>query len=256
MKALLEIQNITLGYGLNEPILLDASAPLKEGRLTALLGVNGIGKSTLIRAMVGMMACRSGKILMDEKELFQLSLADRSQKISLVKTSLPDLGYMTAQDFIGMGRHPYTNWIGRLMKKDQQIIDSVIESMGIENLALRYLFELSDGERQKVIVARALVQDTPVIVMDEPIAFIDPVASLELLDILKKQCADNGKTILFSSHDIGATFMYADDVWLIDNDRTIISGTPNALIENGSVEAVFGKKGFELGQNTVGFKPC
>jgi len=254
MSAILEIKSLAINY--DQVIVLEnASAKLDTGKLTALIGRNGAGKSSLINAILGNLKPTKGSVVLNDKEINEFSLTEKSKLISMVRTDLPDLGYMTVKEFVALGRYPYTNWSGKLQRSDLTVIDEVLNDMQISSFADRYLFELSDGERQKTIIARSLVQDTALIFMDEPIAFVDPVASLEILSLLKKQCQEKGKTILFSSHDLGSTFSYADNIWLIDRDKTLHSDTAKNILESGKVETAFGKDGFALGKEQVGFKP-
>jgi len=256
MKPLLEIQSIRLSYddGITN-VLNNSSAILEKGKLTALIGKNGAGKSSLLNAILGQMSLNAGNILFKGKNILEYSITDKSKLISTVRTKLTDLGYMTVKEFVSLGRYPYTSWSGKLVVQDLEIIDQVMEDMGISTFTSRYLFELSDGERQKTIIARALVQDTDLILMDEPIAFVDPVGSLEILTLLKKQCHDKGKTILYSSHDLGSTFVCADNLWLIDKNGELKSGTATELLENGEVESAFGQSGYHLSRDQVGFRP-
>ncbi|MFT4660957.1 MAG: iron complex transport system ATP-binding protein [Patiriisocius sp.] len=256
MSSFLDISNLDLSYNQGESyVLKSVNASLKKGQLTALIGKNGSGKSTLINAIANQTSIAAGSIRIGGKEAAQIDIQEKSKALSIVRTFLPDLGYMTVEEFVALGRYPYTNWSGKLDDKNISKVEGVLKDMQISHMKSKYLFELSDGERQKTIIARSLAQDTSLILMDEPTAFIDPVASLEILDLLKSQCVENHKAILFSSHDIGSTFIYADQIWLIDENNHLHRGKPMELINNGQVEKAFGKEGYQLVQSIIGFQP-
>jgi iron complex transport system ATP-binding protein len=214
------------------------------GAFITLIGPNGCGKSTLLRTLAGLQKPLGGEVfLQQENDLQQnivdLSLAERSRLLGLVLTETVRLPHMTVYQLVAMGRHPYTTFSGRLGVTDREMIERSLEMVHLEGFAHRQVSELSDGERQRVLIAKALAQDTPLIFLDEPTSFLDLPNRIEIMLLLKKLSKEMGKTILISTHEIDLAIRVADLIWLMEPQKPVRSGSPQVLLANGSIQAVF-----------------
>lgn len=225
----LTASNLTLGYRPEKQVFSGVSFQLNEGDVVALLGVNGIGKSTLIRTMSGLLQPISGELLIDEKIITRLSVQERAQHISIVLTDRVSIEHITVFDFIALGRAPHTGWFGALSEQDRNLVQQNIALLRIENLQQKWLNELSDGERQKVMIARALCQETGVIILDEPTAFLDFRSKAEILQLLKNVAQQLNKIILFSTHDIELAMQYANTVWVMTEAKEFYTAPHEAM---------------------------
>lgn len=226
MKVLLNI--LEIGYASNS-VARGLSAELVDGELTCLIGPNGAGKSTLMRTIAGFQKPLSGKVTIREEggeecDIAMLTPKQRARKVSVVLTERVELRNMTVWDMVAMGRAPYTGFWGKLNAADEDIVAQSIEDVGMSALANRMIHTLSDGERQKMMIAKAVAQQTPVILLDEPTAFLDYPSKGETLRMLRRLCHEQKKTILLSTHDLDVAMRLTDKVWFM-NDGTIITGT-------------------------------
>ena len=237
---MIELQHLTIGYG-EKAVLSDISQSLQAGRLICLLGANGVGKSTLLRTLAGFLQPLSGKVLLDGKDLTTLSLSERSKAVSIVLTERVEVPYMKVSDLVAMGRSPYTGFFGTLTKEDKAIVGEAIEMVGIADLAERTIDTLSDGERQKAMLAKALAQQTPVILLDEPTAFLDFHAKISTLRLMLKLAHETNKTILMSTHDVEMALRLSDLLWIVQ-DGKIQTGTTTSLTENGIFHQFLGSE--------------
>ena len=228
-----------LGKKGTKVIAKDINATLYSGELTCLLGANGAGMSTLLRTLSAFLRPISGEILIQGKPLDKYSDKALARVIGVVLTEKCHLRNMTVHELIGMGRSPYTGFWGTLTAKDRQIVDESIALVGIETLAQRMVHTLSDGERQKVMIAKALAQETPVIFLDEPTAFLDYPSKVEIFQLLYALSHSMNKTIFLSTHDLELALQIADQVWLMDRERGVTVGTPSGLALDGSLESFF-----------------
>lgn len=228
---MIELHNLTVGYG-TKAILSDINQTLEPGRLVCLLGSNGVGKSTILRTLAGFLQPLAGKVLLDGKDLSSLSLSQRSKTVSIVLTERVEVPYMKVADLVGMGRSPYTGFFGKLTKEDRQIVGEAIEMVGITSLAERTIDTLSDGERQKAFLAKALAQQTPIILLDEPTAFLDFHAKISTLRLMQKLAHETNKNILMSTHDVEMALRLSDLLWIVQ-DGKIQTGTTASLTESG-----------------------
>lgn len=224
---MIEIKDITLGYG-RKILLENISAKLGKGELTALLGRNGSGKSTLIRTLAGLQkpytagGRTGGEILIGGRDIRSLSREEAARTVSFVGTErilVPDL---KGRELVAMGRAPWTGWTGRPGAKDEEMTDRAIELVGMQEYAMTNIAEMSDGERQKIMIARALAQDTPVMLLDEPTAFLDVPGKHQTVSILRKAASEEGKCVIFSTHDVETAVRSADKVLLADGRRVIL----------------------------------
>lgn len=218
-------------------------AEIRDGELTCLLGANGVGKSTLLRTLSAFQPKLGGSVVVEGKELERYSDKQLARVISVVLTEKCDIRNMTARDLIGMGRSPYTGFWGVLSERDREVVEESLALIGIERLANRMVHTLSDGERQKVMIAKALAQETPVILLDEPTAFLDFPSKVEMMQLLHRLSRETGKTIFLSTHDLELALQVADKLWLMGAGTGIRVGTPEDLAIDGSLSRFFIRKG-------------
>ena len=253
----IEIQNLSIGY-LNKKskkIVSDnINSTISSGELTCLLGANGIGKSTLLRTITGFQSKLSGNIYIQNKEIEDYSEKELARLVSVVLTEKFDIKNMTSRELIGLGRSPYTGFWGNLSKEDEVVVGEAISLVKIENLAARMIHTLSDGERQKVMIAKALAQDTPIILLDEPTAFLDFPSKVEVMQLLHQLSRKTNKTIFLSTHDLELALQIADKIWLMDKENGIKIGTPEDLSLDGSLSNFFARKGIVFDQNSGLFR--
>ncbi len=233
MEKSIELNRLAIGYRTKtgaRVVVSDIDADLQCGQLTALLGVNGAGKSTLMRTMAGFMKPLAGTVRLLNRPLEDYSESEVAKCIGVVLTDNCRIAGMTAGELVALGRSPYTGFWGRLQKRDRQLVTEAIERVGIGPLINRELTTLSDGERQKVVIAKALAQETPIIFLDEPTAFLDYPSKMDLLRLLYSLAHDTGRTIFLSTHDLDAILPMADHVWLLDRERPFCQGSPVSLL--------------------------
>lgn len=253
----ISLDNLTIGYASKhnkKTIVSDITADIYSNELTCLLGSNGAGKSTLLRTLSAFQPQLSGDILVQGRNIKSYSEKKLSSLIAVVLTEKCDVKNMTTYELIGLGRSPYTGFWGHLSKQDHEIINKVISQVGIENLALRMIHTLSDGERQKVMIAKALAQETPIIFLDEPTAFLDFPSKVEIMQLLHRLSREAQKTIFLSTHDLDLALQLADKIWLIDQQSGICIGTPEDLSLRGSLSNFFTRKGIKFDENTGLFR--
>jgi iron complex transport system ATP-binding protein len=222
MSSLLSIKGLRIGYGQNETkqaLISDFSTRVNRAERIAIMGLNGCGKSTLLRTITGIMPSLNGSIQINEKDISQLNGREKSQLMATVFTRYNDPGKLTVIEMVTFGRYPYTNRFNKLNEKDQEMIQSTMELAEIIPLKNRIIGELSDGERQKVMVAVAIAQDTPLLILDEPASHLDIRNKVLMMELIRKLGTDQQKTILFSTHDVGLTLKVATRVWLFYNKR-------------------------------------
>lgn len=242
MNYELVLQHLTVGYG-EKAVLSDINQTLQPGQMVCLLGANGVGKSTLLRTLAGFHPPLSGKILIQGRDLTSLTLSERSKAVSVVLTERVEVPYMKVADLVGMGRSPYTGFFGTLTREDRQIADEAIEMVGIADLAERTLDTLSDGERQKAMLAKALAQQTPIILLDEPTAFLDFHAKASTLRLMLRLAHETSKTILLSTHDVEMALRLSDLLWIVQ-DGQISTGTTASLTDSGILQQFLGNEDF------------
>ncbi len=206
----IRLSHLSVGYSPSLPVVSDISVELMSGQLTCLTGENGIGKSTLLKTLTGFLPKLGGELLLDGREVGTFSQRELARQVSIVLTQKPDVQNLTVEEVIGLGRSPYTGFFGRLHDADRTVIADALASVGIEPLRHRMIQTLSDGERQKVMIAKALAQQTPVILLDEPTAFLDFPSKAETFRLLQRMAHDRDKLILLSTHDLGLAVRFAD----------------------------------------------
>jgi iron complex transport system ATP-binding protein len=234
-------------------VLEPFSQSIDAARLVCLLGANGTGKSTVLRTLAGLQASLGGELRLAQQPLSGLSPAARARLLALVLTDRVAVPSMKGEELVALGRYPYTGWSGRLSSSDRAIIHEVLEATGSAALAGRFFVELSDGERQRLLVARALAQEPRVLMLDEPTAFLDLPRRVELMHLLRRIARARGIAILMSSHDLELALRYADEIWLLDGAGYLRAGAPEDLVLSGHLEAAFGRHGlvFDVERGTL-----
>lgn len=241
----LATENLTVGYparrhGEDVKVLSDLNLHLPADSLTLLIGANGTGKSTLLRTISGAQPPLCGSVTIGSRTLSSLSLRERARLLALVYTDRTGGGGLTVSELVALGRQPYTGFIGRLSADDRYAIDAALSAVGIAHKADSYTASLSDGERQKTMIARALAQQTPVIILDEPTAFLDIASRLEIMQLLARLVKDEHKTVLLSTHDLASAMTVADRLWIVDAERrTIVEGAADDMVASGAMDRVF-----------------
>ncbi len=206
------LSHLDIGYQAHHKIISNINVDVKSGRLTCLIGANGVGKSTLLKTLAGFLPKLGGEILLNNLSLATLSSKELAHKISVVLTTKPNVQNITAEEMVGMGRSPYTGFFGILGREDKQVVNDAIERVGIMSLKSRVVETLSDGERQKVMIAKALAQQTPVILLDEPTAFLDFPSKADCYRLLRETAHQLDKIILLSTHDLDLAMRFADTI--------------------------------------------
>ena len=240
-SIVLQATDINIGYSNKKETTVVASqvtVSLEKGKLTALIGANGIGKSTLLRTLIGIQSPLSGKVFLKEKDIHSLDNLTLAQHLSVVLTDKLPQSNLTVFELIALGRQPYTNWIGKLTSADIAKVNEALELTQISHLANEKHDEISDGQLQIVLIARALAQDTPLIILDEPTTHLDLLHKVTLLKLLKKLTQETGKCILFSTHDIDMAIQLSDEM-IIMTPESVVQDQPCNLIMKGSFNTLF-----------------
>ncbi|MBA7555008.1 Vitamin B12 import ATP-binding protein BtuD [subsurface metagenome] len=215
---------------------------LMQGDFVCLIGPNGCGKSTLIRTLSGMQSPLNGRIYINEKEIRQLTNAERSRLLSIVLTDNTVVGNITVAEIVALGRYSYTNWIGTLELKDKQILSESLNKVGLKGFESRRLNTLSDGEKQRTFIAKGLASDAPVMLLDEPTAHLDIPNKVGIMTLLRHLTRLAKHSVLVATHELDLALKLADEVWLMLPDQTIYKGTPEELIFSGNLDRVFGNE--------------
>ncbi len=217
------LSHLSVGYKVGHAVVSDINLTLQSGKLASLIGANGVGKSTLLKTLTGFLPKLEGSLLLDGKDISEFSQRALARQISIVLTQKPDVQNLTVEEIVGLGRSPYTGFFGKLHANDQQIVDESIIAVGIEKLKNRMIHTLSDGERQKVMIAKALAQQTPVIFLDEPTAFLDFSSKVETFQLLQCMAHEMGKLVLLSTHDLELAVRFSDTLLQVNGDglRTV-----------------------------------
>ncbi len=241
--TVLSARNINIGYLKGNKICKlvheNISFTLKSGELTSLLGPNGAGKSTLLRSISGSQPLLKGSITINGRDISQYNRQSLSRLISLVLTDRGFTDSLRVEEVVGMGRHPYTGFFGRLSSNDEKIIEKAMRDTGIYEKKDSYISDLSDGERQKAMIAKALTQESDIIILDEPTSFLDIISRIEINNLLRKLARENNKTILLSTHDLEQALISSDKLLLLSRTEGIREGIPEDLIFSGELDKLF-----------------
>ena len=234
---MIRFQSLSLGYG--SRILIDSlSATVKRGELTALVGRNGTGKSTLLRAITGLGERKGGDILLGDKSIDSLSTAELATMVAFVTTDKVRIANLRCRDVVALGRAPYTNWIGRMQEQDEEIVMRSMKLVGMSDYADKTMDRMSDGECQRIMIARALAQQTPIILLDEPTAFLDMPNRYELCTLLQRLAHEEQKCILFSTHELDIALALCDSIALISPPQLHLLPTEE-MVKSGYIEKLF-----------------
>ena len=248
---LLTTEHLTVGYKRND-LATDVNLTLTEG-LTALIGPNGVGKSTLIKTLTGILKAKEGVVKLKDRNIREFSKKSLAREIAVVYTESGLAGGLRLHEYVSLGRYPYTGISGKLSSEDRDIIHDTLEVVGISHKSHSFVAELSDGERQKGMIAKALVQKTPLIIMDEPFTYLDVASRLEILSIMRTLTSGTGRAILFSTHEVTESLDFSDKIWIFKN-RTIVEGSPDFLIDQGELGTLFESKNIYFDKTTRQFR--
>ena len=245
MKTAVTTTGLSLGFRgkpFNTILHTDVNLEVNSGELSCILGPNGAGKSTLIKTIAGFLSPIKGDVRIFDQPVQELSNRELSFTLSVVLTDKVSVLHSKVKDIVIMGRYPYTSRFARLKQSDLELIEFAMSQVGISQMKNRLFHDLSDGEKQKVLIAKALAQDTPLIVLDEPTAFLDFPSKIEVMQILLHLTRTSGKTILLSTHDVELALQVADRIWLMDKGKEIVSGAPEDLVINDQLNHFFRKE--------------
>lgn len=248
----IRLHDVSTGYG-HRTVACGLNACLRQGEMVCLLGANGAGKSTLLRTIGGFQPALRGQVTVDGEPIGQVGTSRLTRLMSVVLTERIEVQGLTVRDLVGMGRAPYTGFWGTLQAADRRIVDEAMGLVGIGALAGRQVQSLSDGERQKAVIAKALAQQTPVILLDEPTAFLDFPSKVETMRLLSSLAHGMGKTILLSTHDVELALQLGDILWLMDR-QGLRMGTPAQLAADGSIARFFACPGMEFVAESLTFR--
>jgi iron complex transport system ATP-binding protein len=260
MDANLTISSLKIGYFDRRQNTIPIAGPLDieahPGEFICLIGPNGSGKSTLMRTISKVQSKLEGRISILNNDIDEIPRKDLARQLSVVLTDpVPHIN-LDVQTLISFGRYPYTGWFGKMTSKDREMVSWAITSTGLETLAHRNLHELSDGELQKAMIARALSQDTLLMLLDEPTAHLDVANRIEIIRLLRQLTRKTGKTIILSTHELDLALKAADKIWMLNSDHSFQQGTPEDLALNGTIESMFGGEGlvFDLQSGTFSLR--
>ncbi len=248
-----EAIRLTIGYHEGKKykvVQKNVNLALYSGEVTCLLGLNGAGKSTLIRTLCGFQPPLEGEVMLQGRKLSSYTQSEFAREVGVVLTEKTNAGGITVYDLVSLGRHPYTGFFGTLKDKDHKVVEDSLQATGISHKANSYVSELSDGERQKVMIAKVLAQECPIIVLDEPTAFLDVTARIETMVLLRKLAKEQNKAIVLSTHDIDSAIQMADNLWLLSKGKPVRFGAPEDLIMDGTIGEFFSKENIVFDQAT------
>ena len=258
------LRDLSIGYRSKNTgtrvVASDIQATIRKGELTCLLGANGVGKSTLLRTLSAFQPALGGDVMLYNSSashpspLTSFTDKELSRLIGVVLTEKPDVRNMSVRELVALGRSPYTGFWGTLRDDDWQVVDEAISTVGIDSLRERMIHTLSDGERQKVMIAKALAQQTPVIYLDEPTAFLDFPSKVEMMQLLRRLAREQQKTIFLSTHDFELALQMADTLWMMEKGGRLSIGTPQALATEGSLARYVERPGIIFDSQTLTVK--
>lgn len=220
---MIQIQNLTLANSPSHPLISNRSVSIPDGTLTALIGRNGCGKSTLLRTMAGLRKPQQGHIIINNTDVSHAPAADMARLVAVITTESPRVDNLTCSQLVAYGRAPHTGLLGRLSAADRLIVDRSLAAVGMQEFANRKINHISDGESRRIMLARALAQQTPVILLDEPTSFLDVPGRYEIAALLRRLAADEGKTIVYSTHELEPAFRYSDQILFMSADGLLLA---------------------------------
>jgi iron complex transport system ATP-binding protein len=240
--SIIEIKNLEIGYRVSKgsffSLFSGINLTASKGELIAIVGKNGVGKSTLLRSIAGLQHSKNGKVTINNRLINDYSRSEFAGLVSFVSTEIIHVNNLSVFDLVALGRFPHTNWFGRLEENDKHAVLKALDMVGMKSFANKNINEISDGERQRVMIARTLAQDTQIIILDEPTAFLDLPNKYEIVHLLNNLAKTENKTIIFSTHDLNIAIQEADKIWLMLSDG-ITEGAPEDLILNETFNRIF-----------------
>lgn len=244
-----KVRQLSAGYKAKKKyfdVLKEVSFDVQSGELICLMGPNGAGKSTLLRCISGLQDFRSGKILIEEQPIKSLSAGEMSGKLAVVLTEQVAASHITVRELIAMGRYPHLSWLLKFKEQDKEVITKTASDCGIANLLDHDVQSLSDGQRQKVFIARALAQESSILVLDEPTSHLDLNNRVEIISLLKRISRKDGKAVIMATHELDLALQMADRLLLLNSRGELFQGIPEDLVLNGKIDDVFAFKGYDL----------
>jgi iron complex transport system ATP-binding protein len=253
-RTVLQTHHLSIGYP-KFTVAQDIDVLLYAGELVCLIGPNGAGKSTLMRTLAGMQSPLAGYTTLLNDDVHKLDARELARRLSIVLTDRIDVGLLSGYALVALGRHPYTDWTGQLSPHDEAVVRWAVEAVGASDLAPRNVNELSDGERQKLMIARALAQEPAVMLLDEPTAYLDLPRRVEIMLLLRELARKTSRAILLSTHDLDLALRNADRIWLMPKGGDLQVGAPEDLVLSGAFEKAFASEGVQFDKRTGSFKP-
>lgn len=251
-KTVLQTQQLTIGYP-KHTVSQNIDVQLFAGEFVCLIGPNGAGKTTLMRTLAGMLSPLAGQVQLLGDDVRKLDSRVLAQRLSVVLTDRIDVGLLSGYALVALGRHPYTDWTGQLSPQDESVVRWAVDAVSASEIAARPVNELSDGERQKLMIARALAQQPAVMILDEPTAFLDLPRRVEILQLLRKIARETKRAILLSTHDLDLALRNADRIWLMPKNDSLTVGAPEDLVLTGAFEQAFQSEGVQFDKRTGSF---
>lgn len=237
--------NLSIGYD-QKLIAKGLELELNPGKLVCLIGQNGVGKSTLLRTLAGLQEPIEGQVTLGHEPIDRIDRKDLARSIGVITTDKIGMSNMSVRELVALGRFPYTNWMGTEKEEDRLKIQESIDRCKINYIEQAKLGRLSDGQFQKAMVARALAQDTQFILMDEPTAHLDVVNRLDMFALFSEIVSQTQKSILVSTHELDLSLQFADELWLMDFNQPLVSGSPQSLIDEGAISKIFHHDEYEI----------
>jgi iron complex transport system ATP-binding protein len=257
-ETILRTEDLSIGYTApRQPTHMvseDLAVSLQRGELVCLIGPNGVGKSTLMRTIAGMHPPLAGRVLLMDDDVHKLPPYELARRLSIVLTEHANAGLLTGYELVALGRYPYTGWSGKLAPHDEAMVQWAIEAVGAAALAPRKVGELSDGERQKLMIARALAQDPVLMLLDEPTAYLDLPRRVEVMRLLRQLAHTTKRAVLLSTHDLDLALRSADRIWLMAHGGTLQTGAPEDLVLSGAFERAFHGEGVAFDMRSGSFR--
>jgi iron complex transport system ATP-binding protein len=250
-EHIISLEKLSIGHQQEDVLLSDINLTVGPGEMVALIGRNGTGKSTLLKSMIGLLPALGGTCCLEGLSITQYDLPARARLVSFVSSQISQLPSLTVRELVALGRLPYTGWMGRLDRADHAMVDQALEEVQMLSFVGRKLDRLSDGERQRAMIARAFVQDTRLMVLDEPTAFLDIPNTFDLIRLLSR-FRDGGKSIVYSTHDLETAMQCADKMWVIHEGR-IFEGAPEDLGLSGLFDDLFSSSGISYDEHSRRF---